>query len=201
MVIRWPTLRTNSRLRPGSVKLAAVGRGVVAIRLQRAASASRRPCRSVAVEIAPHQAEPVGIGGDLVLGVDRGDRILEIDDRGQRGFEHDVGDARRIVAADRVARGRSRARCAGRCGAAAAIGAARARPAAPDRRARRAPPVDRSAQLPDAERHRLVEEGLGPGDHLRAARRDHSPPGGRRPAARRCRRARRRGCPSAHWRR
>ena len=54
------------------------------------------------LEIAPHQPEPVAIGGELVLGVDRGDRILEVDDRGERGFEHDVGDARRIVAADRM---------------------------------------------------------------------------------------------------
>ena len=39
------------------------------------------------------------------------------------GFQHDVGDAGRIVLADRARRGRSRSRCAGRCAAAAIAGA------------------------------------------------------------------------------
>ena len=48
VVIRWPTLRTNSRLRPGSVSVAAVGRGVAAVRLQRA-----RQRRAALVEASP----------------------------------------------------------------------------------------------------------------------------------------------------
>ena len=52
---------------------------------------------------ADHQAEPVAIGQHLVLGIDRGDRILQVLDGGDRGFQQHVGDARRIVAADRAA--------------------------------------------------------------------------------------------------
>ena len=55
------------------------------------------------LELAEHQAQPVAIGRDLVLGVDRGDRILAVHDRGDRRLEHQVGDAGRIVLADEVA--------------------------------------------------------------------------------------------------
>ena len=92
VVIRWPTLRTNSRLRPGQVSSppsARVSRG----RVQRAGHRLAALVEAL-LEIALHQAEPVAVGRDLVLGIDRGDRILEVDDRRQRRFEHDVGDAR-----------------------------------------------------------------------------------------------------------
>ena len=53
-------------------------------------------------EIAAHQAQPVAVGERLVLGIDRSDRIFEIDDRGQRGLEHDVGHASLVGAPHRV---------------------------------------------------------------------------------------------------
>ena len=54
-------------------------------------------------QIAAHQAEPVAVGGHLVLGVHGGDRVLEVHDRGHRGFEDDVCDARLVLSADDVA--------------------------------------------------------------------------------------------------
>ena len=50
---------------------------------------------------ALQDAEPVRIGEHLVLGVDDRDRILQVEDRRQRGFEVDVGDAGRVRLADR----------------------------------------------------------------------------------------------------
>jgi hypothetical protein len=41
-------------------------------------------------EIAFHQTQPVAIDHDLVLGIDRGNRVLAILNRGQRGFEADI---------------------------------------------------------------------------------------------------------------
>ena len=46
-------------------------------------------------------AQPVRVSQHLVLGVDRCDRVLEVEDGGQRGFDHEVGDAGRIALADR----------------------------------------------------------------------------------------------------
>ena len=53
-------------------------------------------------QIAAHQAEPVAIHRHLVRAVDRRDGVLEIHDRGQGRFELDVGDASRVVTADRM---------------------------------------------------------------------------------------------------
>ena len=53
-------------------------------------------------EIALHQTQPVAIDHDLVLGIHRGNRVLAILDRGQRGFEADVFDARGIGRAHSV---------------------------------------------------------------------------------------------------
>src|SRR3546814_18853503 len=47
--------------------------------------------------------EPIGIGRDLVLGIDRGDRILKVADRRDRRFADQVGDAGGVVLADRMA--------------------------------------------------------------------------------------------------
>ena len=54
------------------------------------------------LKLARHQPQPVAIDQHLVLGVDGGDRILAILDRGQRRLEHDVADARRIGPANLV---------------------------------------------------------------------------------------------------
>src|SRR3546814_2204673 len=58
----------------------AVGRGPVAVGLHRA---GHRPAAlgKAFDQIAAHQAEPVGIAERLVLAVDRGDAVLEVDDR------------------------------------------------------------------------------------------------------------------------
>ena len=48
------------------------------------------------------QTEPVAIGRHLVVRIDRGDRVLQIHDGRERRFEHDIGNAGGIVAADRM---------------------------------------------------------------------------------------------------
>ncbi len=53
-------------------------------------------------QIAADHAQPVAIGVQLVLGIDRGDRILKVADRSQRRFQHHVGNAERVGLADRV---------------------------------------------------------------------------------------------------
>ena len=125
------------------------------------------------------------------------------------------------VGADRVLRGRCGSRCGGRCGAAGSPTGRRAR-----RGSRRTARGRRGAVLPDAvltasapsahrvaggvgvrpggERRGLVEDLLGAGDDLGAARPGCSRGRARRRPSRgwrRCRRARRTGCPSARWRR
>jgi len=45
-------------------------------------------------------AEPVAVAQDFVFGIDGGHRVLEVEDGGQRGFEHHVGDAGRVGGAD-----------------------------------------------------------------------------------------------------
>ena len=67
-------------------------RGIVAVWRERARH--RLPALLEGVgQIAANHAQPVGIGEELVLGIDRRDGVLKIDDRCQRGFEDDVGDA------------------------------------------------------------------------------------------------------------
>ena len=53
-------------------------------------------------QVAPDQAEPVGVAEPLVLGIDRRDRVFQIDDRSQRRLEHDVGEVQPVAFADRV---------------------------------------------------------------------------------------------------
>ncbi len=52
------------------------------------------------LQIALHQPQPIGIGGHLVLCIDGGDRVLQVDNRGQRRFEQHIGNAGGIVAAN-----------------------------------------------------------------------------------------------------
>ncbi|GAK32601.1 hypothetical protein AQ1_00467 [alpha proteobacterium Q-1] len=51
-------------------------------------------------QIAFHQPQPIIIGGNLVIGIHSGHRILEIHDRGQGGFDDDIGHACGIGLAD-----------------------------------------------------------------------------------------------------
>ena len=170
----------------------------------------RPPLSKVAVEVAAHHAEPVAVGRDLVVGVDRGDGVFEVDDGGEGGFEDDVGEAcrvgscRRVIAVDDqfdvqavVAEDQRR----WRCGFAAIAceggwvcqrrdcGAVLYAPAL-------------NVGVPAAgEGDGFVEEGFGAGDDLGAARCVVAAGSWLCREGRRCRRARRRGCPSGHWRR
>ena len=54
-------------------------------------------------QVALHQAEPVAVDVDLVLGVHRRDRILAVHDGGERGLEQHILDAGGIGGADGVA--------------------------------------------------------------------------------------------------
>ena len=53
-------------------------------------------------EGALHQPQPVAVAEHLVLGVDGGDGVLEVHDRGDRGLEQQVLDAGAVGGADRV---------------------------------------------------------------------------------------------------
>ena len=101
VVIRWPTWRMNSSERPRRVTLAAAGRGVGPVGVH-------RPGEGLAAlgdllgERAVHQLQPVAVADDLVLGVDGGDGVLEVHDRGDRGLEQQVLDPGGVGGADRV---------------------------------------------------------------------------------------------------
>ena len=53
-------------------------------------------------QIAAHQAEPIAIHSDLVFRIHGGDGILAILNGGQRAFQGNIGNARRIGLANRV---------------------------------------------------------------------------------------------------
>ena len=53
-------------------------------------------------EIALHQSQPVAVGGDFILGINRRDRILKIDDGRKCGFKYYIGQSGRILAANAV---------------------------------------------------------------------------------------------------
>ena len=60
--------------------------------------------RESRLERSLHEAEPVAIDVDLVHGIDRCDRVFTILDRGNRRFQHYVGDVCGGLPADRVVR-------------------------------------------------------------------------------------------------
>ena len=80
-----------------------IGRPVRQIIVERAGE-----CRTVLVhlrgQIAPHEAHPVAVGLDLVLGIHRRDAVLAIHDRRKCGFQDHVTDPRRVRRADRAGR-------------------------------------------------------------------------------------------------
>ena len=87
---------------PGQPQLAASGSGIDAVRIELAvhgSSALLECCRKRAFD----KTQPIAIDRDLVLGIDRSDAVFEIHDSGDRRFQHNVGDARRIIASDRSA--------------------------------------------------------------------------------------------------
>ena len=134
------------------------------------------------------EPEPIAIGGDLVERIDRGDRILQIHDGGDRRFENDVGDAGGIVAADRMRaidhdldvqavvhekNGGRRVRAAAIAGK--LLGVFQADGLAVSERDRERAVLDRVAarvgMRTGRERHGFVEKAPRPGDDQLAARR------------------------------
>ena len=75
LVIRWPTLRTNSRLRPCRDQLGTVGLGVDAVRVHGAGEGAATLADFFS-QVAFHQAQPVAVDHDLVVGIDGGHRSL-----------------------------------------------------------------------------------------------------------------------------
>ena len=84
VIMWWPTLRTSIRLRPGRVSVAAVRRRVGAVGVQPARRSCLPPFSKLAAERAVHQAEPVAVDVDLVLGIHGGDAVLAVHDGGER---------------------------------------------------------------------------------------------------------------------
>ena len=58
--------------------------------------------REARAQRAIHQAEPVAVDLDLVVGVHRRDRVLQVHDGGDCRLDHQIGDAGRIVLPDPV---------------------------------------------------------------------------------------------------
>ena len=83
-------------------QLAAVGRLVDAVGIERALE-RLAALLEIRRQRAVHQAERVAIDQHLVLGIDGGDAVFHVEDGGDRRFQDHVGDAGRIVLADRVA--------------------------------------------------------------------------------------------------
>ena len=83
-------------------QLLAVGRLVDAVGVERALQ-RLAALLEIGRERAVHQAERVAIDQHLVLGIDGGDRVFHVENGGDRRFQDHVGDAGRIVLADDVA--------------------------------------------------------------------------------------------------
>ncbi len=87
----------------GQAVFAAVAAGVNLVTHQ-LASERLAALLEAFLQIAADHAEPVAIGGELVLGIDRRDRILAIGDGGQRGLEIDIGDTQPVGLANLAVR-------------------------------------------------------------------------------------------------
>ncbi|MCY1509561.1 hypothetical protein D9M68_439110 [compost metagenome] len=77
----------------------AVGAGVLAVGIQ-AAREGLAALGDFFGQRALHDAQPVRIGDHLVGRIDHGHRVFEVEDGGERGFEHQVADAGRVALAD-----------------------------------------------------------------------------------------------------
>ncbi|MNQ39574.1 hypothetical protein D3C85_531990 [compost metagenome] len=80
---------------------AAVGAGVLAVGVQLAGE-GLATLGDVFGQVALHQAEPIAIDMDLVVGIDGGDRVFAVHDGGQRGFDQHVLHTGGVGAADGV---------------------------------------------------------------------------------------------------
>ena len=219
VVIRWPTFLTSSRARPGRVNGWPDG-SVYARSGSRRRSKERAVLLDRGAEVADVEAEPVAVRRDLVLGVDRGDRVLEVDDRGDGGLGQHVLDPGRVGPADRpgpvddelevqavVAQQHAR-RGAGVAGVPGERGRIGQPGGAGRGRGGEAVRGDASSRSrPGATRRRGAPPGRGwPAPSRSPAGRGpgcRPPPWWRRRSrgSRRCRRTRRRAIPSARWRR
>jgi hypothetical protein len=137
-------------------------------------------------QLAGHKPQPRPVGRGLVLAVDGGDRVLEVDDRRDGGLQHDVGDAGVVLAPHPVAgvdrdldvQAVAAQQHRGEGVAVAAVpgellGVGQRRGSAgglDDELARVVHPVRGDVRVGAlAEREELVEQPVNLGDHLRAA--------------------------------
>ncbi|MNZ44858.1 hypothetical protein D3C78_624960 [compost metagenome] len=81
---------------------AAIGRCVLAVRVH-GAGESLAAFADALGQVAFHQAQPVAVDDDLVVGIDGSDRVFTVHDGGQRRFHQDVFDTGGVGAADRGA--------------------------------------------------------------------------------------------------
>ena len=82
-------------------QLAAVRHRVDPVRVEAALDRAAALLEALG-QIAPHQPEPGAVDLNLVVGIHRRDRVLQVHDGGDGRFHHQIGDAGRILGADRV---------------------------------------------------------------------------------------------------
>ena len=82
-------------------QLATVGLGIDPVRVHGAGEGGATLAHGFG-QVALHQAQPVAIDHDFVIGIDCGNRIFAVHDGGQRGFHQHVFDPGGIGAADRA---------------------------------------------------------------------------------------------------
>ena len=92
----------------------AIGRGEFTVRVQ-AAHDSLAALLQLGFKVALHQAKPVGISQNLVLGVHAGHRVFAIHDGRKGALNHHIGEECLILAADEVGAGRTPVRHEARC--------------------------------------------------------------------------------------
>jgi hypothetical protein len=79
--------------------LATAGRGIDTIRFQFPRQGAAGFLKG-GLQLAPHQAQPIGIGSDLVRAIHRGDAVFQIGDSGDSRFHQDVGHTGFVAFAD-----------------------------------------------------------------------------------------------------
>jgi hypothetical protein len=193
--------------------LAAQRGGVDAVRVQ-ATGQGLAALLEAFGQRALQDAQVVAVGNDLVLGVDGGDRVFQVEDGRERGLQHHVGHTGCIGLADRVRAVDddlqvqavvAQQQAAGRLGSAPVANELRRLLQGADALHHPAGPLPRGSPWPARGcRPPGALPRRGTGAQMRSP--PHHAPGCRRRSCRdppfrqwrRCRRARRTGCPSAH---